>query len=42
MSPMTVIFTAAATLPFANPVHEIVMPLVGKRPASTIPTYRPG
>jgi len=39
---MTVMVTAARTLPPAKPVHEIVMPLVGKSPARIIPTNRPG
>ena len=35
--PITVIFTAAARLPLANPVQEMVMPEVGTSPASSRP-----
>lgn len=37
MSPITVIFTAASRFPLAKPVQEMVMPLVGTRPASRNP-----
>ncbi len=41
-SPTTVIWIAAGTLPFANPVQAIVMPLVGSSAASIRPSARYG